>query len=104
LLSKAKDFDGNAALNLQEEDKALALILTEFPDAIALTLKHYAPHHLCDYIYRAAQAYSSFYAGCHILSEEDAVLRNSRLQLSKMTVDVLEKGLDILGIQTPKRM
>ncbi|MEM7618122.1 MAG: arginine--tRNA ligase [Pseudomonadota bacterium] len=104
LLKKAEDFDLSAPLQLQEADKALALILTEFPDAISLTLKHYAPHHLCDYIYRVAQAYSSFYSQCHILSEEDETIRQSRLQLSKMTVDVLEKGLEILGIHTPERM
>ena len=104
LLAKANDFDTQSVLKLEEEDKPLALILTEFPDAISLTLKHYAPHHLCDYIYRVAQAYSSFYAQCHILSEEDEAIKNSRLALSKMTVDILEKGLDILGIQTPKRM
>lgn len=104
LLNKAKDFKGDSPLHLREIDKPLALILTEFPDAIALTLKHYAPHHLCDYIYRVAQAYSSFYSQCHILSEEDEGIRQSRLQLSKMTVDILEKGLDILGIQTPERM
>ncbi len=104
LLSKAKDFDTNTALHLQEQDRALALILTEFPDAISLTLRHYSPHHLCDYIYRVAQAYSSFYSQCHILSEEDEVIRQSRLHLSKMTVDILEKGLGILGIETPTRM
>jgi len=104
LLKKSGEVNIDASLNLQEADKPLALILTEFPDAIALTLKHYAPHHLCDYIYRVAQAYSSFYSQCHILSEEDETIRQSRLQLSKMTVDVLEKGLEILGIETPERM
>jgi len=105
LLRKASDQGFKAGdLKIDDGDRNLALLLNEFPDAIDLTLRHYAPHHLCDYLFRLAQAYSSFYAACHILSEEDESVRASRIKISSMTVEVLEKGLSILGIETPDRM
>ncbi|MEM6811558.1 MAG: arginine--tRNA ligase [Pseudomonadota bacterium] len=105
LLRKADTSDlDRQDLSIQESDRSLALLLSEFPDAISLTIRHYAPHHLCDYLYRLAQAYSSFYAQCHILSEDNESLRQSRLSLSKRTFETLQKGLEILGIEIPERM
>lgn len=92
------------ALSLHDVDRTLALILTELPDAVEGALKNYAPHYLCDYAFRLAQAFSSFYGNCHILSEEDAVLRSSRLALCALTYRQLELVLNLLGIDIPDRM
>lgn len=89
---------------LQDADRALALSLGEFPDAFALALREWAPHHLCDYAYRLAQSFSSFYAACHILSEENGDLRASRLALCDLTRRALETALALLGIGVPERM
>ncbi len=91
-------------LLLEKEDQELALLLTEFPDIFDLMLRTNAPHHLCDYAYKLAQAFSSFYANCHILSEEDEALRSSRLKLSDMTAQQILQILTLLGIDVPERM
>ena len=47
----------------------------------------------------------SFYEHCPILKEgvsEES--KNSRLMLSKLSSDVLSKGLELLGIQTMEQM
>lgn len=85
-------------------DRALALLLSEFPDAFAATLNNYAPHHLCEYAYKLAQQFSSFYGSCHILSEENEALRQSRLALCALTYNMLERVLGLLGITIPERM
>ncbi len=104
LLKKA-EYDGKPpAFSLQDVDRPLALLLTELPDAVESALKNYAPHHLCEYAYRLAQGFSSFYGNCHILSETDVVLRNSRLALCALTNAQLELVLGLLGIQVPERM
>ncbi len=92
------------ALNIQDADRALALLLAEFPDHFAVALRTYMPHVLCEYAYSLAQAFSSFYSNCHILSETDEALKASRLSLCVMTVRQLELVLDLLGIDTPDRM
>ncbi len=92
------------AIVLTDADRPLALLLTELPDVMALTLRHYTPHVLCDYVYRLANAFSSFYGNCHILSETDPALKASRLRLCAMVLAQLTLVLDLLGIQIPERM
>ncbi len=107
LLRKAKDQGINfeeKEITIQEQDRALALLLGEFSDALNLSIQHYAPHHLCEYIYKLAQAFSSFYANCHILSEEDTAIQASRLKLCQKTALQLETALGLLGIFVPERM
>lgn len=91
-------------LVIEEADRPLALLLGEFPDHFELTLKHYTPHVLCDYAYKLAQSFSSFYGNCHILSEENESLRASRLALCDGVQKQLALILDLLGIQIPERM
>jgi len=89
---------------LQDADKPLALLLAELPDHFDTALKNYTPHVLCDYAYKLAQTFSSFYGNCHILSEEDQGVRASRLALCEQTRKQLLLVLDVLGISVPERM
>jgi arginyl-tRNA synthetase len=89
---------------IEEADRDLTLLLTEFPDHFELAMKNYSPHVLCDYAYRLGQQFSSFYSNCHILSEENEVLRASRLGLCALTFKQLELVLGLLGIELPERM
>lgn len=91
-------------LSLDKNLRPLALLLAEFPDHFALALTHLTPHVLCDYVYKLAQAFSSFYASCHILSEQDESVRASRLALCAMTYRQITAVLDLLGIEVPDRM
>lgn len=92
------------AFFIADEDRALALLLCEMADHFELALKNYTPHVLCDYAYRLAQEFSSFYGNCHILSEKDAALRASRLALCALTHRQLCLVLSVLGIEVPERM
>lgn len=106
LLRKAEaqeDRPGQTFL-IHDNDRALALLLTELPEVFDLALRNYTPHILCDYVYRLANAFSSFYGNCHILSEPDADLKASRLALCAMVLGHLILVLDLLGISVPERM
>lgn len=92
------------AIQIEDGDRALALLLTELPDHFETALKNYTPHVLCDYAFKLAQAFSSFYASCHILSEENESLRSSRLALCALTYQQLALVLGLLGIEIPERM
>lgn len=104
LLKKAAAENVAAEFVIRDEDRALALLLTELPDCFALALRDYTPHVLCDYAYKLAQEFSSFYAACHIISEKDAALKASRLALCALTHRQLSFILDLLGIPVPERM
>lgn len=104
LLRKAGAIDETAPFVLQEGDRALALLMTQLPEVFAIALKNYTPHVLCEYAHRLAQEFSSFYGNCHILSETDAVLKASRLQLCRMALAQLVLLTGLMGIDIPERM
>ncbi len=104
LLKKAGAIKHAGKFVIKDEDRPLALLLAEFPDHFALALRDNAPHILCDYAFRLAQAFSSFYASCHILTEPDAALKASRLALCDLTLRQLTTVLALLGMEVPERM
>ncbi len=86
------------------EERALILQLLALPDAMTAAEEKRAPNVLCDYVFTLAQAFSRFYSEHHVLSEKDEKVRAARLGLCRLTVDVLTKVLDLLGIEVPSRM
>jgi arginyl-tRNA synthetase len=104
LLKKADAENITAEFIIRDEDRALALLLTELPDYFTAALRDYTPHILCDYAFKLAQEFSSFYAVCHILSEPDAALKASRLALCALTHSQLVFILGLLGIAVPEKM
>ncbi|MGH1404325.1 MAG: arginine--tRNA ligase [Alphaproteobacteria bacterium] len=89
---------------LEDADRSLALLLTQLPDFFDGALHNNTPHLLCDYAYRLAQEFSSFYGNCHILSEENEQVKASRLALCQQTHKQLSLILELLGIEIPSRM
>lgn len=102
--AEAQSLEIGTEFIIRDEDRALALLLAEFPDHFDLALRNNTPHVLCDYAFKLGQAFSSFYSNCHILSEEDVGLRASRLGLCALSARQLELILNLLGIQIPDRM
>ena len=84
-------------------EKRLALQLLEFPGAVVRAAEAYKPSVLADYLFQTAQLYSSFYQNSPILKSEEAV-RNARLRLCALFGEILKTGLNLLGIETPKRI
>lgn len=107
LLRKAADQDINFSVSkiiTEDADRSLLLLLSEFPDHFDLAMKNNTPHVLCDYVFKLAQEFSSFYGNCHILSEKDDALRGSRLAICDLTQKHITLILSILGIDSPERM
>jgi arginyl-tRNA synthetase len=85
-------------------ERDLQLKLAMFPDQLRTAFDQRAPHYLCDYAYELASLYSGFYRDHHILREEDPARQASWLGLSRLTLEVLERVTDVLGIEVPERM
>lgn len=84
-------------------ERALALELLGFGDVVAQVGADLGPHRLCGSLFEVAQRFSVFYEQCPVLKAEPAV-RDARLALCRLTLDVLVRGLDLLGIEAPERM
>ncbi len=105
LFNKAKEAGFEAGdLSLDETQIPVALGITEFPESFQGALDHYAPNILCDYLFRLAQKANTFYQNAPVLKQRDAIKRRSYLRLLKMTHQILEQGLKLIGIEIPSEM
>lgn len=87
------------------EEKALALVLLRFGEAVHDVTDTLQPHQLCTYLYDLASTFSTFYDRCQVLrSDVEPAVRASRLSLVTLTAQVLERGLGLLGIPAPQQM
>lgn len=84
-------------------ERALGLRLVRFPEALAEALADYRPNLLCNYLYDLAVTFTAFYEQCPVLPAEPPVRRN-RLALCHLTAAVIQRGLDLLGIEVSERM
>ena len=62
------------------------------------------PHRLAAYLFELATAFTAFYEKCPVLKADDDAVRDSRLALCALTLQVLSDGLGLLGIETPEKM
>jgi arginyl-tRNA synthetase len=84
-------------------ERALALELLRFSEALEDVEADYRPNLLTAYLYDLAGCYSTFYDELSVL-KADAADRDSRLALCDLTGRMLRKGLELLGIGTVERM
>jgi arginyl-tRNA synthetase len=86
------------------EERALALQLLRFGDALDTASAEYMPHHLTAYLWDLAKAYSVFFEACPVLKAATPELHDSRLVLVDLVARVIRQTLDLLGIRTVERM
>ena len=105
ILNKAgKEADGKIFFTGEKAEKGLLMEVSRFSDVIKTAYKELAPHKICSYIYDLANAFNTFYHEVKILSEEDEKKKESYLALLKLTKEVLEQCIDLLGFGAPERM
>lgn len=88
----------------QPAERALALQVLEFGDAVEAVADTLQPHRLAVYLFELASAFTTFYEQCPVLKADTEDERLSRLVLCDLTARTLARGLDLLGIQAPDRM
>lgn len=89
---------------LSNEERSLAHRLYDFPAALEESAANYNPAHLANYCYDLVRDFGQFYQHSPVLKEEDEQLRSLRLAMVKLTGEVLQRGMNLLGISMPQRM
>ena len=87
-----------------DEERALALLLLQFPSVIEGVVASLEPHRLCNYLYDLAASFHTFYEKCPVLKATSDAERDSRLVLSHLVASTLKRGLGLLGIDTVEQM
>ncbi len=96
-------FSSDIIINTPQE-RQLVLALLQYGNVVHSVAQNLEPHLLCLWLHELTGAFSSFYQACPVLKVEDETIRGSRLRLSELTRRVIVNGLDLLGIEVPKKM
>jgi arginyl-tRNA synthetase len=96
--------DPPAVLITHPAERALALQLLRFPEAIEAAVAEYLPHTITAYLWDLAKSYSVFFENCPVLKAETPELVDSRLLLVDLVGRVIKQGLALLGIRVVERM
>jgi arginyl-tRNA synthetase len=103
IMRKAESTAGAIAIEHPAE-RALAMQLARFPDAVHSAAEQCFPHFVAEHLYALAREYSTFYEACPVLTAPTDTSRASRLALVELTRRQLARGLGLLGIEAPDRM
>jgi arginyl-tRNA synthetase len=85
-------------------ERALAIELLRFAEALEMVLADYRPNQLTNYLFELSNRFSTFYEQCPVLRAETPELVRSRLLLCDLTARVIKQGLELLGIEAVERM
>ncbi len=86
---------------VEPNERALALQLAQFPEAIEAAAQELLPNRLTEYLYSLSEQFNLFFRDCRVEGDPN---ESSRLALVEATGRVLKQGLSLLGIDVPERM
>ena len=87
----------------EKEENELINKLSEYQGILKESVREYKPSHLARYLLDLCQLFNNFYEHHQVL-KADKEIRHARLTLIKAVAQVLENGLNLLGIDAPKEM
>ena len=99
------DFD--PAVLTHDRESELLGTLAQFPRVLQGAAELREPHRVARYLEELAGVYHRFYADCRVLPMGDEVptsIHSARVNLCAATRQVLENGLQLLGVSAPERM
>ena len=100
--------DGDFALKpgyiVNDDEKLLLNLLGQCRQIIETAANDYSPSLIANYVYSLAKEYHRYYHDVKVLQAESDEARSFRLTLISSIAIVLEKTLDLLGIEMPERM
>jgi arginyl-tRNA synthetase len=85
-------------------ERALALKLLQFAEALQDAMADYRPSQLTSYLFDLAKSFSEFYHQCPVLTADNPTQRTNRLRLCDLTGRTIRQGLDLLGIHVVDKM
>ncbi len=88
----------------ESHEQSLIKRLQAFPELVERSALRHEPHTLVHYLRELANEFHTYYNAHPFLVEEDAELRDARLNLIVAVRQVVANGLGLLGVSAPERM
>ena len=101
ILSKIGDKKAELNGELNPFERALSKKIVQYKDVLDESVTEMAPHKVCNFLYELAQEFSRFYENCPVAGDAREA---ERAQIIRAYLNVMEHGLNILGIQIPEEM
>ena len=102
VLAKVKRYElSGKSLELNPEEELLLRKLFQFDGIVEQAAEHFAPNILCNYLFEMTQLFNNFYQKHKIIGSSN---EQFRLDLTAGVGSVIKHGLQLLGIQAPKKM
>jgi arginyl-tRNA synthetase len=89
------------SVDFGEQERLLALKISELPEVIEKVLQEYMPHHICTYLYELTQVFNRFYEKEKVIGSKNEA---EKIALLNSYTEVLKTGLGLLGIAAPESM
>ena len=94
-------------LLVHERERELIGLIAQYPKIVASAALMRQPHRIARYIEEVAGQFHRFYNDCRVLplgDEKPSSLNSARAGLSMATAQVINNGLDLLGVSAPEKM
>jgi len=101
ILVKAAVGTDTSVADFEPLERVFVQKMAAFQDEVAKATLEYAPHILCTYLYELASEFNTFYEHNRVIDSERSALR---LKLVTDYAAILDKGLELLGIERLERM
>jgi arginyl-tRNA synthetase len=106
--SAEKNIEINTLTNaydlLNNNEIEIIKIIKEYSNVLEFAAENHSPALIANYIFELAKEYNRFYQENPIFKESNESLRIIRLQLSKVCAEIIQNGMQLLGIDVPERM
>ena len=99
---KIQKLAGNTPL--LDKEVSLIRMMYDYPEVIREASDSHNPSLVANFLYELAKEFNQFYHDHSILSAEKEELVKLRLLLVEVIGQVIESGMDLLGIEVPERM
>jgi arginyl-tRNA synthetase len=93
-----------ASNSLLKLERDLVILLEQYPTIIEQAVAEHNPSVLAIYVFNIAKSFNTFYTEHSVLNAETEEKKETRLQLSEMTANVIASTMSLLGIKVPERM
>jgi len=90
--------------NVESLEKDILSSIVAYPEALSEAMEKYDPSVIANYCYTLAKSFHRFYHEYSILNAETAEIKQYRYGVCIAVANILEKGMNLLGIEMPDYM
>ena len=87
-----------------EKEIALTRLMYDFPEVLVEAARSLNPSLIANFLYELAKEFNQFYHDHSILSAETEGQVSQRLLIIESAGNIIESGMELLGIEVPERM